>query len=464
VAKVLTHAAVVRLKPANGRRREVPDGAARGLHLVIEPSGVKSFGYRYRRPGTGVSANLRLGRLDVSGRETEAEPRIGDPLTLAAARALAAELERRRLRGIDPAAEHQAAKRQARVVASERESNLFPAAVRSFVDEHTVASKGRRPRGWRQTACHLGLRYPADGGEPEMIQGGLAERWRERSVTEIASHDIYSLTDEARRFGIPGTKKRTQGLSDARARKMRDALGSLFGWLLTHRKITVDPCLGVWRPGPSAPRTRVLDAAEIRWFWRACDAVGEPYAAALRLLLLTGCRLREIALLKWSELSDDFAVLRLPAERVKNSRPHEIVLPQLARDIIGSVLKIEGCDFVLSSNGRTAGGSWNRVKRKLDEYMLEAAREERGEGAAIEHFRLHDLRRTTASGMQQIGVRTEVIERALNHTSGSFRGVAGVYQTDPLTDDVRAALVKWSEHIQRVVSGESAKVVPMRRA
>src|SRR5262245_52734375 len=104
MAKVLTAPAIARLKPLrNGRRREIPDGGCRGLYLVIQSSGIKSFAYRYKRPG-GTSAKLTLGRFDASGKESAEEPKIGDPLTLAGAHALCAEVERQRRRGRDPAA------------------------------------------------------------------------------------------------------------------------------------------------------------------------------------------------------------------------------------------------------------------------------------------------------------------------------------------------------------------------
>ena len=77
-------------------------------------------------------------------------------------------------------------------------------------------------------------------------------------------------------------------------------------------------------------------------------------------------------------------------------------------------------------------------------------------------WRPHDLRRSCASGMQRLGVPVEVIERALNHVSVSFRGVAGVYQRDPMTEQVQAALQRWANHIEQIVSGKAAKVVPMR--
>jgi hypothetical protein len=76
---------------------------------------------------------------------------------------------------------------------------------------------------------------------------------------------------------------------------------------------------------------------------------------------------------------------------------------------------------------------------------------------------VHDLRISAASGMQRIGIRAEVIERTLNHVSGSFRGVAGVYQRDPMSADVRDALDRWGWHVMGLVEGRAATVVPMKR-
>ena len=465
MAKLLTAAAVVRFKPDKNHRREISDGGAKGLRLVVEPSGTRSWTYRYRRPGSGTSANLRLGRFDASGREHDGELRIGDPLSLAGARALAAECERQRLRGRDPAAEHQLEKRQRRVVAAEREASTFAAAVRAFCDGYKVKGKGRKPRGWIETARVLGLDY-RNGEPPTLVPKGLAERWASRPITEITGNDIRIIVDEALERGIPGMQARTEGESDARARKLRDSLGSLFGWLCWRGKITVDPCIGVWRPPAPKARERVLNTAETRWLWAACDKIGSPFGQAVKLLLLTGARLNEIGLMKWTELPDDLSELRLPSERTKNSRPHNVPMVALAQSILRSVPKFEGCDHIISATGKGPTGSWSRVKRALDAAMLEFAKAERGPDATIGPFVLHDLRRSCASGMQQIGIRTEVIERALNHASGVFRGVSGVYQRDPLTDDVRAALERWARHIEGIVSDKPTKVVDLdsRRA
>lgn len=62
----------------------------------------------------------------------------------------------------------------------------------------------------------------------------------------------------------------------------------------------------------------------------------------------------------------------------------------------------------------------------------------------IPSWRLHDLRRTVASGLQRLGVALPVTEKVLNHVSGSFGGIVGVYQRHALTEEKRAALEAWA--------------------
>jgi hypothetical protein len=115
----------------------------------------------------------------------------------------------------------------------------------------------------------------------------------------------------------------------------------------------------------------------------------------------------------------------------------------MVRDLIKSVKPIAGnANFVFTTTGATPINGWGKVKKRLDAALKPA-----------QPWRLHDLRRTAASGMQRLGVRSEVIERALNHLSGSFRGVAGIYQRDPMTADVQAALERWAGHLERITSG-----------
>jgi integrase len=82
---------------------------------------------------------------------------------------------------------------------------------------------------------------------------------------------------------------------------------------------------------------------------------------------------------------------------------------------------------------------WSRVKDRLDEL------------SGVEGWRLHDLRRTVATGLQRLGVRLEVTETVLGHTSGSRAGIVGIYQRHRYEDEAREALNAWAEELKRVV-------------
>ncbi len=443
MAKVLTAAAVERYREAKGRR-EIADGGARGLYLVVQPTGAKSWCMRLRRPN-GRTAKLHLGPCDVSGKEAASEPVIGAPLTLAAARAVAAEVHRQRAMGRDVVADHLAAKRRRASEIQESASNTFGALAPRFVVEHAR----KRTRRWRETARLLGLR--PEGDELKVIRGGLCERWRDTPVTGLDGGDVWALLDEVRKSGAPGLKRRAEKPTDSRARAMLSALSTFFTWCARHRLVAENPCIGVHRPPAPKARDRVLTGAEISAFWRACDAAGEPFGQALKLLLLTGCRLSEVADMRRAELSDDGKTWTIPGTRSKNGRPHVVSLPPLAREIIDSVRTIEG-GHVFTTTGKTPISGWSKVKRRLDEKMGNPP-----------PWRLHDLRRTAATGMAELGVPPHIVEAALNHVSGAKAGVAGTYNRAAYAEEKRAALERWGAHIAGLVSGKAANVVPMRK-
>jgi integrase len=461
----LTAAAVLRLKPA-AVRREVPDAGAVGLRLVIQPSGAKSWALRFRRPG-GRLAKLTLGPLDPTGNETPQQPVIGFPLTLVAARALAAEVHRQRAQDLDVVEQHLTAKRRRRTTLEERGANTFADAVRDYIERHKV--KGQRPRRWREVARMLGLDFPLAGGEPTIVKHGLCDRWRSKPIAEINGDDLYHLIEEARHRGIPGLGRRNASASDSRGRKLAVALGSLFKWLRAHRRVSVDPMVGAHRPAPVAARDHVLNvktdvrnADELRWFLAACDTIGGPSGAMGKLLLLTGARLKEIAYMTRGELNDDLSMLRLPGARTKNGRPHDIPLPPLARSILESLPKGVG-PFVLSSNnGRTPFVNFSKIKKSFDAAMLAEAIKENGESATLTPWVFHDLRRSAATGMASIGVPPHVIEMILNHQSGFKASIAGTYNREAYEPEKRAALERWAVYIEGVVAGRKGNIVPLR--
>jgi integrase len=467
---MLTAAAIEKFRPQR-KRREIRDGGAQGLYLVIQPSGARSWALRFRKPN-GDPAKLTLGPVDLSGGVTEV-PVIGMPLTLTAARALATEVHRQRALDRDVVADHKAERHRRSIAVEEGAANTYAALARRYIDEHAHP----RTRRWRETSRLLGFIYPRDGGEPTITKGGLAERWHDRPVREIDSHDIWTVTDEARKLGVPGIEARNDGVSEARARALFSALSSMFGWLRRQRRIEINPCTGVDRPSPPAARERVLTPAEVRWLWRACDHVDaprvpgapRPFGVVFRLLLLTGARLNEVAGLRREELAED-GTWHIPGHRTKNHRPHVVPLPPLAREIIAGVKSKPGkAGLVFTTTGETAPSGWSRMKDRLDALMLAVARKEAkaaGRDAAdvrLADWRLHDLRRTAVTGMAELDIRPDVIELAVNHISGIRGGIAGTYNRSELMKERRAALERWAAHVQGIVADKPTNVVQMRR-
>jgi len=304
----------------------------------------------------------------------------------------------------------------------------------------------RETRGPEETARLLGMRIVGD--KLEVIPKGLVDRWRDRPITEITGDDIFALIEECRERGVPGMEVRNEGPSDNRALAMFARVSKLFGWLLSKRRIKANPCMGIARTKPPKARDRTLIDEEIVAFWKAAEQEQPEFSAALKLLLLTGQRLSEVTDMRRSELSDD--LWTIPGARTKNHKEHVVPLSPLAREILASI-PVAG-DLVFSVTG---GRTPIIINTKIRERLVAATR---GDG-----WRIHDLRRTCATEMARLKVEPHVIEAVLNHMSGPAKaGVAGIYNKWAYLPEKTAALARWATHVEGLVSGKAAKVVPIR--
>jgi integrase len=448
--KPLTAAAVRKFTPGRTRRR-IPDGGMRSLFLVLERSGYRAWQMRFRVAG-GRIGKMTLGPVDLSGNELRGEPVIGQPLTLAAARQVAAQVHRERALGHDPVAEHKAQKERQRAAVVDAASDSFAAAAKEFIEKY--ASK--EVRCWTEQASLLGYRPTANG--LERIRGGLAERWSDKLIGKIDGHDIHTIVAETRERGAPGLERRAEGPTESRARQMLSVLSRMYSWLLQHRRVETNPCVGVHRPEPPKARDRVLSNDEIRWLWKACDELSQPFSNIVRLLLLTGQRLNEVAGMRRDELSEDGAMWSLASARTKNHRPHRVPLPPAARALIP-----DGAHPLLfTTTGVRPVSGWSRAKHRLDRIMEKVARQEHP-GATIAPWRLHDLRRTAVTGMVELGVLPHVVEAVVNHISGAKASVAGIYNRSELIGERAAALERWSTHVLGLVSEQPSNIVAISR-
>jgi integrase len=464
---LLTDAAVRRLKPGT-KLRWIRDAGARSLYLLIAPrrdgdkrNNAKSWLMRFRDLD-GRPRKIVLGPYDLSGYELKDTPQIGQPLGVAAARALAADVHRRRMAGEDVAAEHRARKIRRRTEAAEKVTLAFGTCAVEFVRDYRTKWHSR-PRRWFEYAHILGLHWPRDCDptkvEPEVIRGGLAERWADKPVTEIDEADIITTVEAARKHGIPGLERHNDSISENRGRNVYAVLSIFFRWLQARRRVLRNVCRDIHHAGPPPSRARVLSNDEIRWLWRACDAES-LYEPLVKLLILKGQRLNEIAGMRRSELNDENKTLwTIPAARTKNHREHLVPLAPLARELLGNI-ETSG-DPIFSTTGTTPVSGWNRLKRRLDRAMLQLARQERGI-SEIPHWQFHDLRRTFVTGCGELGIRPDVIELAVNHQSGLRGGVAGTYNKSQLLPERKEAFERWAAHVIGIVDQRPANVTQLK--
>lgn len=245
-----------------------------------------------------------------------------------------------------------------------------------------------------------------------------------------------------------------------------------YSWAVKRGTLTANPFIGQPVQAPRE-RDRVLSDSELAEIWTQ-TAADTTFGAIVRMLMLTGQRRDEVAGMVWGELAPDLSTWMLPADRVKNSNPHLVPLPAPVRELIATQPRLTRKDgepdFVFSGRvGQFSG--WSRCKERLDAAIhaarLKAAEEAGEDPKAVKPMApwvLHDLRRTLATGLQRLGVRLEVTESILNHTSGSRGGIVGVYQRHDWRDEKTAALDAWAAHVMAVVSGKKTphNVVPLR--
>ena len=420
------------------------DTDVKGFGLLVLPSGTKSYVFQYRIGGRGS----RLRRYTIG--------RHGSPWTPDGARKRAKELAEKVRTGVDPID-----------------------ADRAALDAK-VAGEKERQRLREMAFAEYAERWIANGLRP-----GTRERTRESYETALAKHvtpifDGKPMPEIGRRDAvkvldaIPTNQPAVRRLTFA-------VMRMLFNWARSRSDIDASPLEGIDPPTPAPSRDRVLTDDELALALRAAAEMKRPFGPFFQILFATGQRRNEVSGLDWAELDREAARWTLPGYRSKNGQPSIIPLNDSAVAVFDA---IAGCGgdgkrqwprkgLIFTTTGKMPISGFSRAKSRLDAKMLEIAGKDADdagddpETVTLAPWRLHDARRTMATGLQRLGVRFEVTEAVLNHTSGASRsGVAAVYQRHDWADEKRAALESWSDHCQRLITGseESDNVVPLRAA
>ena len=415
-----------------------PEGKLEHWYWDDDPIG---FGYQFRRshPDKPWRKTWWAQYRNAAGKTRKTKIGPANVVSESKARAKAREILSKVTLGADPQAER-AAQRQASAL-----------TLRKVVDTFL----GIYQRTHRRSSFTQATRY---------LTGPYYRPLHSMAVSEIAFADVAAQL-----------RKVEADYSPSAARAARKNFSQFFSWMTEEGLLgrnPINPVVGTRQPAAPPARERVLSNDELVAVWKTTEddpqsdldlrAFRDPrwlqnwrdYCRCIRLLVLLGARRGEIGGMTWSELNLDTGMWTLPAARSKNHRSLVLALPPLAREIIASVPRRAESDRLFGT--RQSGlVKWEIRKHDLDDRL----------GDQVKPWRVHDLRRSMATGMADIGVAPHVIEATLNHHSGFRRGVASVYNKSSYDREVAAALVRWSEHVMALVEGRQAdNVISLRGA
>ena len=334
------------------------------------------------------------------------------------------------------------------------------AKAREIAGQHHAAVKlGRDPAAEKRMQVERALhtfgalveRY-LDRQRGELRPGSLREVKRHLETHSKPLHALPVDTVDQRIIAtrLAAIEKDSGAVTANRARA---TMSAMFTWCMKEGLVRANP-VALTNKRQERSRDRVLTDNELRLIWQALD--DGQYGSIVRLLMLTAQRSGEIAGLCWLEIDFDRGVIALPGRRTKNGRPHEIPMAATVRKLLDAQPRIDGRDFVFGKGAGPFSG-FARCKEALDNRIAEL-----NGGKALAPWVLHDLRRSAATGMADIGIAPHVIEAVLNHVSGYQSGVAGIYNRATYAAEKAQALARWDEHIASIVHEYRNTVTPLR--
>lgn len=385
----------MRLTKPNIAKLKLPLGKS---EAIVFDDALPGFGIRIRAGGKRVwIAQYRVGRQ-------QRRVTIGNVETLNPDKAR--EEARSILAKVHLGSDPQTEKAESRA----RASVTLGAVAKRYLDEY--ARPGLKPRSYEEVERHL------------------TRHWS--PLRELPIHKIQRANVAGRLAEIA---KESGPFASNRARA---SLSALFSWAMGEGLVDLNPVTGTNKATEEVSRDHVISNFELAAIWRACR--DDDYGRIVRLLILTGQRREEVGAMAASEVTEAGRLWIIPRERTKNGLPHDVPLSDPALEILSSTPRREG-RHLLFGEGKGGFQGWSKAKAKLDTRIVKA-------GAKVRPWRLHDIRRTVATGMAGLGTLPHVIEAVLNHVSGHKAGVAGVYNRATYAKEKCEALNAWAGHIQ----------------
>jgi integrase len=410
------------LKVEDGRKdRLLFDSACRGLGVRVTAKGTRTFIAQWTDPVTRRKVREPIG---VWGNITIDKARE-------AAHILLGDVAKR----INPRAERERQRKE-----SERERAELALTFVALVDEWAALHLTQRRERYRAEAVRA-IKHAF----PDLLK---------RPAARITKTDAVNALDTL----VKAKKAAMAGRTLAYAR-------AAFRWAEKRGKVPANPFQGLPISTGASARERVLSDEELSEVWAAAGTLGCPWGPFFRLAILTLQRREEVAGMRWSEINLEKRIWTIPGARMKNGKPHDVHLSDVARAVLRDIPRIEGCDFVLSTTGKTSVSGFSKAKAALDAAVVkaraEAAAKVKGKAEPLAEWRTHDLRRSGVSTLARYGFDSIVADKILAHQPAKLLGVAAIYQRHDFARERAAALNAWAAH----VTGERPNnVVPLPRA
>jgi integrase len=404
LARALTDSTIKGVRPPTKGRTEIADLRCAGLAFRVTAAGIRSWSFRFRDPQSGKDARSTIGRYpDIS---------------LGQARQAADGLRVKVAKGINPIA-------QKRLDRHDATSKTFRALSERYLEEHARRFKRSADADERNLRLHI------------------LPKWAKRRYDHLERADVIELVEGIVKAGSPVQANRVQAL-----------ISMIFSFAVDSDLVKSNPCSRLRKRGAENQETRVLSDDEIRQFWRRAilPPVTRRVGLALRLALMTGCRSGEVAGIARAELSDLETVGKagwlLPPERSKNGRAHFIPFSELARTTVLSAVELisDEDEFLFPSpieaSGPITGHALTVAMRRMSEKI---------EGSALKTWKAdppspHDLRRTVATRLSQMGTAPEDVAAILNHVRGDVTGRH--YDQYQRSNEKRITLDRWAALLQ----------------
>lgn len=266
-----------------------------------------------------------------------------------------------------------------------------------------------------------------------MFEMHILPKLRDNVLEDMRRGDVVALLHDLQDKGLK-----------AQVNRIQTAISSVLNWGVDQGYLQANPVAGMRKLVKERSRDRVLSDDELKTVWESALSLSEPSRQLVQILILTGQRRDEVRCMRWSEIDLDKAVWIIPSERTKSRRAHMVPLSEPAVKILSAVCRYENCDFVFTTGGVKPYAGQSKLAQRLIRRSV-----------VVDHFILHDLRRTVRTGLSRLGIRGEIRQRVSNHARGSLEAVYEIYD---FLDEKRAALDIWASHVIRVTEHAEDRV------